>query len=164
MRASTRYGCCSPRWRASRPSPSIETSFRVSIELCCLFGHEPDTLQFGSDLFPCCCHIERILQVEPQFRRGAERLGQPQGRIGSDADRPGRESAVPSVRASRGSRYCLAGGPKSSGGRSICGTSILTLFRSTLAGLSSRPVTVIGNAITINTIRACRPTQGRAPQ
>ena len=58
----------------------------------------------------------------------------------------------------------FAGGPKSSGGSSICGTSILILLRSTLTGLSSRPVTVIGNAITSTTMIACRPTQGSAPQ
>ena len=63
-----------------------------------------------------------------------------------------------------GDRYCFAGGPKSSGGRSICGTSILTLFRSTLMGLSSRPVTVTGKAITRMTMIACNPIQGIAPQ
>jgi hypothetical protein len=60
--------------------------------------------------------------------------------------------------------YCFGGGPKSSGGSSTCGTSILILFRSTLTGLSSRPVTVIGNAITSTTMITCNPTQGRAPQ
>ena len=62
-------------------------------------------------------------------------------------------------------RYLNFGGsPKSSGGSSICGISILTLLRSTFEGLSSRPVTVIGNAITSTTMIACRPTQGSAPQ
>src|SRR6202012_5664483 len=51
-------------------------------------------------------------------------------------------------------RYCLAGGPKSSGGGSICGTSILTLLRSTATGLSSSPVTVTGKAITSSTMMA----------
>jgi hypothetical protein len=60
-------------------------------------------------------------------------------------------------------RYCF-GWPKSSGGRSICGTSILTLSRSTFAGLSNRPVTVTGNAITRTTMIACSPIQGMAPQ
>ena len=63
-----------------------------------------------------------------------------------------------------GSGYGFAGGPKSSGGNSICGTSILIVFRSTLTGLSSKPVTVIGNAITRATMIACNPTQGSAPQ
>ena len=60
-------------------------------------------------------------------------------------------------------RYCL-GWPKSSGGNSIIGTSILTLLRSTSSGLSRRPVTVTGKAITSATMISCRPIQGSAPQ
>ena len=65
--------------------------------------------------------------------------------------------------AARCRRY-FCGGPKSSGGRSICGTSILILFRSTLGGLSSRPVTVTGKTITRRTMMVCSPIQGIAPQ
>src|SRR6185369_4357705 len=60
-------------------------------------------------------------------------------------------------------RYCF-GPPKSSGGSSICGTSILTLERSTSSGLSSSAVTTTGKAITIATMIACSPIKGRAPQ
>src|SRR5450755_472443 len=58
----------------------------------------------------------------------------------------------------------FAGGPKSSGGASIIGISILILFRSTFSGLSSSAVTVIGKAITNTTMIACSPIQGIAPQ
>src|ERR1700737_493836 len=58
----------------------------------------------------------------------------------------------------------FGGSRKSSGGSSVCGTSKLTLFGSTVEGLSSSAVTVIGNAITSTTMIACNPTQGRAPQ
>ncbi|KAH2820534.1 hypothetical protein KXV85_003236, partial [Aspergillus fumigatus] len=68
---------------------------------------------------------------------GEVRHGQP-ARAGEDAG---------------GRRYCFGGPcPKSIGGRSICGTSILTLLRSTSTGLSSRAVTVIGKAITSATM------------
>jgi hypothetical protein len=77
---------------------------------------------------------------------------------------PSRPGAIPAFCIGSLVRYGFAGGPKSSGGRSICGTSILTLSRSTLSGLSSRPVTVIGKAITSTTMIACSPIQGRAPQ
>ena len=72
-------------------------------------------------------------------------------------------SGISGVHAAEIVRYCF-GWPKSSGGSSICGTSILTLLRSTSSGLSSRPVTVIGKAITSTTMIACRPIQGMAPQ
>ena len=42
--------------------------------------------------------------------------------------------------------------------------SILTLLASTVVGASSRPVTMIGNAITKATMITCNPTQGSAPQ
>src|SRR5258708_7123671 len=58
----------------------------------------------------------------------------------------------------------FGGSPKSSGGNSICGISILILLGSTVDGLSSSAVTVTGNAITSATIMTCNPTQGRAPQ
>jgi hypothetical protein len=107
--------------------------------------------------------------------RPARRTRRPdrRDRIGSWLD--GRHSQCRGLRTHRrradepvgariGEPHGFAGGPKSSGGRSICGTSILTLFRSTTTALSSRPVTVIGKAITSTTMIICSPTQGRAPQ
>src|ERR1700722_1000899 len=109
----------------------------------------------GAKRYPSRRHLE----MTPRPGRPDSLVGAVHRSIGAKGDGFRKCSTHPT-----GSHYGFDGGPEASGGNSICGTSILIEFRSTLTGLSSRPVTVIGNAITRASMIACNPAQGSAPQ